>query len=207
MAGETHFFPAQGPLVPQPRPVRRTCSEVEFGWGRTFSSGRQERCQRSLLASCTYGPLVTATHLGRRGTEQKLRQGCADGRGDRRPRTEHQNHGHRTRSCCSRLALPTPCLTPTQAQMEGKEHLRKSAFSNSEIRFAHGCARISGDQENQTPTPGRSSPSHKMSGAGCPPQFEKTREKATPNSCLQGGAMQARPPHSEGLCAVPGVAS
>lgn len=168
----------RGPLILQPCPIQRTCSEVEFGWGRAFSSGRQGRCQRPLLASCTYGPLVTATHLGRRGTKQKLpHKAVLMAGGDGRPRTEHQNHGHRTCSCCSRLAFPKPCLTPTQAQTEVKEPLRKSAFSNSRNPIRSWLCRDLGRPRESNTHHWQEQPFTQDGRAGCPPQFEKTRRR------------------------------
>lgn len=96
----------------------------------------------------TWGDVVP----NKRAPRPHLLQGCADGREDGWPRAEHQNRGHRTCSCCSRLAFPKPCLTPTQAQMEVKEHLRKSAFHNSRNPIpSRLCRDLGRPRESNTP--------------------------------------------------------
>lgn len=96
--------------------------------------------------------------------------------GDGQPRTEHQNHGHRTCSCCSRLAFPKPCLTPTQAQMEVKEPLRKSAFSNSRNPIHSWlCRDLRRPRESNTHH-WQEQPSHKMAGQAALLSLKNQRE-------------------------------
>lgn len=102
------FFLHRGPLVLQSHLVQRTCSEVEFGWGGTLSSGRQGRCQGSLQLPLLMGHMSLPPTWGDVVPNKSSPQGCADGRGDGRPRTEPQNHGHTTCSCCSSWLSQSP---------------------------------------------------------------------------------------------------
>lgn len=150
-----------------------------------FSSGRQGRCQGSSLASFTHGPQATATHWGDVVPNKSCPQGCADGRGDGAPEPRPHNT-----LLPLQAGFPKPCLTPTQARMEVREHLRKSTVNGSRnpIRpwLCRGLGRL---RESNTHPWQDQAFTQDARGADCPPRFEKTGAQVTSSARLQGGAV------------------